>query len=175
MIRVLGAVWVQRQLRRGVHTALVTPWCLDCDTTIKAPYGRQQAGGVASRNPHKPGRPGHAIDTYWMGNLRIVLYAALEPADHHPPKHARAGLVALLEDLHPGQRPRLVRGDCAFGNEADMNALKQPDQPSLFKRRQSAGVKMLIPQQCPREGWSAVGQGRQARNDELRLMGCKNR
>jgi hypothetical protein len=79
--------------------------------------------------------------------------------------------VALLESLPPQQRPRLTRGDCAFGNEGDMNALEELGQPYLFKLRQSAGVKKLIKQQWQREDWSPVGQGWQACEDQLRLMG----
>ena len=163
--------WMQQHLRRSVDAALYTPWILDCDTTIKVLYGRQQAGAVVSYNPHKPGRPSHAIHTYWIGNLRMVLDAALESGDRHAPKHGRPGLVALLEGLPPEQRPQLVRGDCAFGNEGDMNALEELGQPYLFKLRQSVGVKKLIKQQWQRDDWSPVGQGWQACEDELRLMG----
>ena len=163
--------WMQQHLRRSVEAALDTPWILDCDTTIKVLYGRQQAGAVVSYNPHKPGRPSHAIHTYWVGNLRMVLDAALESGDRHAPKHSRAGLVALLEGLPKEQRPRLVRGDCAFGNEGDMNALEELEQPYLFKLRQSVGVKKLIKQHWQRDDWSPVGQGWQACEDELRLMG----
>lgn len=163
--------WMQQHLRLSVDAALNTPWILDCDTTIKVLYGRQQAGAVVSYNPHKPGRPSHAIHTYWVGNLRMVLDAALEPGDQHAPKHSRAGLVALLEGLAQAQRPRLVRGDCAFGNEGDMNALEALGQPYLFKLRQSVGVKKLIKQQWQRDDWSPMGQGWQGCEDELRLMG----
>ena len=101
----------------------------------------------------------------------MVLDAALESGDHHAPKHSRAGLVALLEGLPQEQRPRLVRGDCAFGNEGDMNALEELGQPYLFKLRQSVGVKKLIKQQWQRDDWTPVGQGWQACDEELRLMG----
>ncbi|MDP1692358.1 MAG: hypothetical protein Q8L49_10500 [Burkholderiaceae bacterium] len=130
--------WMQQHLRRSVDAALYTPWILDCDTTIKVLYGRQQAGAVVSYNP---------------------------------PKHGRPGLVALLEDLPPEQRPHRVRGDCAFGNEGDMNALEELEQPYLFKLRQSVGVKKPIKQQWQRDDWTAVGQGWQACEDTLRLMG----
>jgi hypothetical protein len=53
--------WMQQHLHRSVDAALSTPRILDCDTTIKVSYGRQQAGAVVSYNPHKPGHPGHAI------------------------------------------------------------------------------------------------------------------
>ncbi len=53
-------------------TALNTPWILDCDTTIKVPYGWQQAGAVVNCNPHKPVRPSHAIHTHWIGHLPVI-------------------------------------------------------------------------------------------------------
>ena len=124
-------------------------------------YGRQQAGAVVSDDPHKPGRPSYAIHTYWIGNLRIVLDAALESGNRHAPKHGRPGLVALLKGLPPEQRPQLVQGwgDCALGNEGDMNALEELGQPYLFKLRQSVGVNKLIKQQWQRDDRSPVGQG----------------
>lgn len=61
--------WMQEQLKHSVAEATATPWNLDCDTTIKPLYGKQ-AGAVVGYNPHKPGRPSHAIHTYWIGNLR---------------------------------------------------------------------------------------------------------
>jgi hypothetical protein len=32
-------------------------------------------------NPHKPGRPSHALDTYWVGNLRLVLDVVVAPGN----------------------------------------------------------------------------------------------
>ena len=111
--------WMQQHLHHGVDAALYTPWILDCDTTIKVLYGRQQAGAAVSYNPHKPGRPSHAIQTYWVDKLRMVLDAALEAGDRHAAKHSRAGLVALLEDLPKEQWPRLdVLGGGEFGGRA---------------------------------------------------------
>jgi hypothetical protein len=43
---------------------LKTPWILDIDTTIKPLYGKQE-GAEVGYNPHKPGRPSHALDTYY--------------------------------------------------------------------------------------------------------------
>ena len=113
--------WLQEQLKHSIAQATATPWILDCDTTIKVLYGTQD-GAVVSYHPHKPGRPSHAIHTDWIGNLRQVLDAQLEPGNRHSPVHARPGLLALLEDMPPPQRPQLVRGDCAFGSEGEMSA-----------------------------------------------------
>ena len=162
--------WMQDQLKHSIAQATATPWILDCDTTIKVLYGKQD-GAVVSYNPHKPGRPSHAIHTYWIGNLRLVLDAQLEPGNRRSPVHARPGLMALLEDLPQDQRPTLVRGDCAFGSEGEMSALEAIKQPYLFKLRQSAGVKSLIKRQWGRCDWYPVGQGWDACEDTLRLTG----
>ena len=162
--------WMQEQLKHSVGQATTTPWILDCDTTVKPLYGKQ-AGAVVGYNPHKPGRPSHAIHTYWIGNLRLVLDAQLEPGNRHSPAHGRAGLVALLESLPQGQRPQLVRGDSAFGSEGEMCALEALGQPYLFKLRQTAGVKTLVQRQWARRDWCELGQGWQGCEATLRLTG----
>jgi len=166
--------WMQDQLKHSIAQATATPWILDCDTTIKVLYGKQD-GAVVSYNPHKPGRPSHAIHTYWIGNLRLVLDAQLEPGNRHSPVHARPGLLALLEDMPAAQRPQLVRGDCAFGSEGEMSALEAINQPYLFKLRQSAGVKSLVKRQWGRRDWCPVGQGWDACEDTLLLTGWTQR
>jgi len=162
--------WMQDQLKHSIAQATAEPWILDCDTTIKVLYGKQD-GAVVSYNPHKPGRPSHAIHTYWIGNLRLVLDAQLEPGNRDSPVHARAGLLALLEGLPQEQRPKLVRGDCAFGSEGEMSALEGIGQPYLFKLRQSAGVKQLVKRQWTRRDWCNLGQGWDGCEDQLRLTG----
>jgi len=166
--------WMQDQLSHSIAQATLEPWILDCDTTIKVLYGKQD-GAVVSYNPHKPGRPSHAIHTYWIGNLRLVLDAQLEPGNRHSPVHARPGLMALLEGLPQPQRPKLVRGDCAYGSQGEMSALEAIGQPYLFKLRQSAGVKKLVQRQWQRRDWCAVGQGWEACEDVLLLTGWSQR
>jgi len=107
-----STTWMQSNLMHSVAEALKTPWVLDCDTTIKPLYGHQ-AGAEVGYNPHKPGRPSHAIHTYWIGNLRLFLDAPLETGKRHSPSHSRPGLVAVIEGLAPECRPQLVRGDIA--------------------------------------------------------------
>jgi hypothetical protein len=166
--------WMQEQLKHSIAQASAEPWILDCDTTIKVLYGKQE-GAVLSYNPHKPGRPSHAIHTYWIGNLRLVLDAQLEPGNRHSPVHARPGLLALLQGMPAQQRPKLVRGDCAFGSEGEMSALEAIGQPYLFKLRQSAGVKNLVQRQWSRRDWCNVGQGWDACEDTLLLTGWSQR
>lgn len=162
--------WMQSNLMHSVAEALKTAWVLDCDTTIKPLYGHQ-AGAELGYNPHKPGRPSHAIHTYWIGNLRLVLDAQLESGKRHSPSHSRPGLVALIESLPEGSRPRLVRGDIAFGSEGEMAALEALEQAYLFKLKRSPGVMKLINHQFNLDEWRDVGQGWTGREDTLRLMG----
>lgn len=166
--------WMQAQLRHSIAQATKTGWILDCDTTVKVLYGHQD-GAVVSYNPHKPGRPSHAIHTYWIGNLRLVLDAQLQAGNRHSPSHGRAGLKALIESLPADERPQLVRGDCAYGSEGEMAQLEELQQAYLFKLRQSAGVKQRIKHQWQRQDWSDMGQGWSGCEDELRLSGWSRR
>ncbi len=165
--------WLAPQLLSSVQAALSTPWILDIDTTIKPLYGKQ-AGADISFNPHKPGRPSHALHTYWVGNLRLVLDVVLSSGKDHSANKARPGLEAILDKLSPSQRPALVRGDCGFGNEPFIAHLEERGQSYLFKLRQSAGVKKLITRQFARDDWSdtnAAYQHWSAVEDTLKLSG----
>ena len=162
--------WMQAQLRHSIAQATKTGWILDCDTTVKVLYGHQD-GAVVSYNPQKPGRPSHIIHTYWIGNLRLVLDAQLQAGNRHSPSYGRTGLKALLQSLPADERPKLVRGDSAYGSEGEMLQLEELGQPYLFKLRQTAGVKQLIKRQWRRQDWSDMGQGWTGCEDELRLSG----
>ncbi|MGH8858087.1 MAG: transposase [Polaromonas sp.] len=135
----------QAQHRAGHQHALDTGLRHHRQAAIRPPRRRRH-----QLQPHKPGRPSHAIHTYWIGNLRLVLDAQLDSGNRHSPSHGRAGLVALLEGLPQAQRPQLVRGDSAFGSEGEMAALETLGQPYLFKLRQSPGVKKLMQRQWNR-------------------------
>lgn len=165
-----STAWMDEALEESASEALCTPWILDCDTTVKVLYGHQ-AGAEISYNPRKPGRPSHAIHTYWIGNVRMVLDAEVQSGKAHAAKHSLPRLRTLLERLPPEKRPRLVRGDCAFGNETVMGEMENLDQAYLFKLRQSAGVKRLIERQWSRDDWSDAGQGFYAVEAELKLSG----
>jgi hypothetical protein len=168
-----SSAWLVPQLIGSVQSALSTPWILDIDTTIKPLYGKQD-GAQVSYNPHKPGRPSHALHTYWVGNLRLVLDVVLSPGKEHSAGKARPGLMGVLDKLEPQQRPALVRGDCGFGNEPFIAELEERGQPYLFKLRQTAGVKKLLSRQFARTDWSTPGpsdQGWSFVEDTLKLSG----
>jgi len=165
-----STVWMDTALAESVQEALNTPWILDCDTTIKVLYGHQD-GAEVSYNPKKPGRPSHVLHTYWIGNIRLVLDVEVKNGKAHAPQHGLPRLRALLEDLPPEQRPALVRGDNAFGNDRVMTEMEDLDQGYLFKLRQTAGVKRLIERLWARRHWQAVGHGFDAVEAVLQLSG----
>lgn len=162
--------WMSQALLDSVKHALDTPWILDCDPTIKTLYGHQ-SGAEVGYNPHKPGRPSHTVHTYWISNLRMVLHAEVQSGKSNSAKHSLPGLKKLICGLAPEQRPRLVRGDCAFGNEGVMCELEEIEQHYLFKLKQTANVKRLIERQWQQSEWCDVGQGWQACEDSLKLTG----
>jgi len=162
--------WMKAALLDSVQGALDTPWILDCDPTVKPLYGKQ-SGAEIGYNPRKPGRPSHTVHTYWISALRLVIGAELQSGKSSSAKHSLPGLLDILTRLPPHQRPQLVRSDCAFGNETIMRELEQIEQPYLFKLKQSANVKRLVEKQWRQGCWMDVGQGWQAREDRLQLMG----
>ncbi len=103
----LATQWMNQALLESVRHALETPWILDVDTTIKTLFGRQ-GGAEVSYNPHKPGRPSHAIHTYWIANLRLVLQAKVQSGKSHSAAHTLPGLIDLINSLDKEVRPRRV-------------------------------------------------------------------
>jgi hypothetical protein len=162
--------WMDAALKDSITDALGTDWILDCDTTIKLLYGHQD-GAEISYNPIKPGRPSHAIHTYWIANVRLVLDAEVQGGKAHAAKHSLPRLIHLLKALPSEKRPRLVRGDNAFGNEPVMSELEAVGQTYLFKLRQSPGVKRLIERHWSRADWKDIGDGYHAVEAELALSG----
>jgi hypothetical protein len=165
--------WLRPQLLASVDAALSTPWILDIDTTIKPLFGKQ-SGADVSYNPHKPGRPSHALHTYFASPLRMVLDVVVSPGKEHSSAHARPGLSDILDSLSKEQLPALVRGDCGFGNEPFIGELETRGQSYLFKLRQTSGVKKLLQRQFSRKDWTAPGpsdQGWSAVEDTLKLAG----
>jgi len=165
-----STAWMDTALAESTRDALITGWILDCDATVKLLYGHQD-GAEIGYNPTKPGRPSHTIHTYWIANVRLVLDAEVQNGKAHAAKHSLPRLRSVLEALPPEKRPRLVRGDNAFGNEAVMAQMEEIDQGYLFKLRQSSGVKRLIERQWSRQDWTNVGQGFDAVEAMLKLSG----
>ena len=164
------SAWMDAALAQSVREALSTGWILDTDTTIKLLYGHQD-GAEISYNPTKPGRPSHVIHTYWIANVRLVLDAEVQNGKAHAARHSLPRLIDILKSLPLEQRPRLVRGDVAFGVDPVMTELEESGQAYLFKLRQSAGVKRLIERLWGRSDWQDVGGGYHAVEARLTLSG----
>lgn len=136
-----STVWMDAALNESTREALHTTWILDADTTVKRLY-RHQAGAEIGYNPMKPGRPSHTLHTYWISNMRLVLDVEVQSGKLHAAKHSLPRLRRLIEGLAAGERPALVRGDNAFGNEGVMAEMEAIGQCYLFKLRQTAGVNV---------------------------------
>lgn len=162
--------WMDQALAQSTREALTLGWILDVDTTIKLLYGHQD-GAEISYNPTKPGPPSHVIHTYWIANVRLVLDAEVHGGKAHAARHSLPRLLTLLKDLPVAQRPRLVRGDIAFGVDPVMRELEDMKQAYLFKLKQSAGVKRLIEHLWRHRDWQDMGAGYHAAETRLKLTG----
>jgi Transposase DDE domain group 1 len=168
-----GEEWMQAALHRSVAPALDKSWILDVDVTVKPLYGKQE-GAAKGYNPHKPGRPSHALHTYWMSNLRMVIDVDTQSGNAHTSAHGRESLSRVLDALTPTQKPFLVRGDCGYGNEAMMSLCEERAQSYLFRLRQTAKVKQLIARSFSRRDWSRASRltcGYEAMEGTLQLDG----
>ena len=143
---------------------------LDIDATIKPLYGRQE-GAEIGYNPTKPKRPSHALHTFLVANLRLVLDVQVSSGKQHASAHMKSALGRLLDELGE-QRPALVRGDSGYGNEGILLTLEERNQPYLLRLRQTANVQRLVARQFERYGWSEPDQqGCQMIEDSLQLHG----
>ena len=165
-----STAWMDKALGESTQESLRTPWILDADTSVKLLYGHQ-AGAEIGYNPTKPGRPSHTLHTYWIGNIRLVLDVEVQSGKASAAKHSLPRLCRLIERLAAEERPALVRGDSAFGNQGVMVEMERIEQHYLFKLRQTAGVKRLIERQWQQGDWQNAGQGFDAVEGKLRLTG----
>ena len=169
-----GTAWLDTHLLDSIAPLLDVPWILDADTTIKPLYGHQ-AGAALGYNPKKPGRPSPAYHTYLMAGLRQVLGVEVCPGNEHTARHAQPGLLKALDDLPPDRKPKLVRGDNAFGNDPLMTALEVRRQPYLFKLKLSKNVKRHIGSLFRQSDWTDAGQGWEGKDGELQLSGWQHK
>jgi hypothetical protein len=165
-----GAVWLRGHLQHCVEPLLSEPWILDVDTTIKPLYGHQE-GAILGYNPKKPGRPSHCYHTYSMAMTRLVLDVDVCPGDEHASKHAAPSLWALLDRLPRDHWPALLRGDCGFGNEGIMREAEARGLAYLFKLRVTKNVARMIEKLDAAREWIYAGQGFEAKESAVRLVG----
>jgi hypothetical protein len=110
-----------------------------------------------------------------MAGLRQVLGVEVSPGNEHSAKHTQPGLLKILDALPPAKRPKLVRGDNAFGNDGMMTALDERNQPYLFKLKLSKNVKRHIGKLFSQPGWTDAGQGWEGLEGELALTGWQQK
>lgn len=154
--------WLSKELAATAAPFLKAgPWVLDIDVTVKPLYGRQQEGAVVSYNPAKPGRPSRVHHTFLMAGTRLVLDTDIRAGDEHASRHGLDRIESLLKDMPPESRPRLVRGDCAYGTQDWMHRMDALGQPYLFKVSLSKNVlKLARAEPGPSEPpWRCAGRG----------------
>ena len=165
-----GTPWLDQHLLESTMPLLDVPWIMDIDTTVKPLYGKQE-GAIVSYNPAKPGRPSHTYHTYLMAGLRLVLGVEVHAGNEHAAKYTQPGLLNLLDKLPVACRPKLVRGDSAFGNDPLMTALEERNQLYLFKLKLTKNVKRYITRLFRENDWHDAGQGWEGNEGELQLTG----
>lgn len=162
--------WQREHLLHSVAPVLKEPWICDIDVTIKTIYGKQE-GAEVGYNPHKPGRPAHAYHTFFISRLRLALDVVVSPGKQFHSRAVRATFWQWWQKLSEPQRPRLLRGDCAFGNENFMVDCETRHQPYLFRLRLSPRGERLIEKLSRQSGWKECGQGWEGKEASLKLQG----
>ena len=160
--------WSQRHLLKTMEPLLSLPWILDIDVTVKSLYGYQE-GSVVGHNPHKPGRPSHALHTFLLAKARLVLEVNLHAGDEHTSASTRGDLFSWLEKIPRRLWPGMLRGDCGFGNEDMMAWPEANGLPYLFKQRMTVKTKDLVHSLDLGQGWTDAGQGWSGIESQLRL------
>jgi hypothetical protein len=166
-----GKEWLDRHLSKTTQPLLTTPWILDLDATVKCLYG-QQEGAVVGYNPKKPSRHSHSYhNSALMANTRLALRVDVMAGNETAPLHSMPGIWAWLDSLPRNERPALLRGDVAYGNESVLREAETRDQPYLSKLKLTSNVKALIKKLFRQSGWEDAGQGWEGMEDSLTLSG----
>jgi hypothetical protein len=168
-----GHAWCATHLDASVWPLLSAPWIMDIDVTVKPLFGHQECAEIGY-NPTKPGRPPHTCHSYLMAGLRLVLDVNVEAGNKSQANTTLPGLVELLDRMPPDKRPRCVRGDCGFGQDATMRALEDRQIPYLFKLKLTKNVKRYLQQILWSEGWQDAGQGWEGREGRIKLTGWQD-
>lgn len=163
--------WLARQERSVYESLLSELYVLDVDNTIKPIYGNQE-GAEVGYNPKKPGRPSHNYHTYLIGSLRVVLGVGVSPGKQHSAKCGMPRLWELVDSLPAASRPRLVRGDIAYGNETIMVEAECRRQRYLFRLKITTNVQRKIREmERNPDAWIDAGEGWQGTESLIQLTG----
>lgn len=164
-----AARWSKKHLVASVLPLFDQDWILDMDVTIKPLYGFQE-GSVVGYNPHKPGRPSHAIHSFLCARYRLIVGAEVHPGDEHTAASTKLDLTKILDQIPRDKWPKLLRGDCAFGTENMMSWPEEHGIHYLFKVRMTKYTKELIQRlDMSDQGWLPAGQEWQGKESKLQL------
>jgi hypothetical protein len=169
-----GAHWIKEHVKRCYEPLLSVPWIMDGDTTVKPLYGKQE-GAVVGYNPQKPGRPSHTYHSYLMANTRLVIDVEVQAGNKTATCYSTPGLWQLLESFPRELWPVFFRGDSGWGNDAFMSQAEIKGLLYLVKLRLTKNVRKLIEKTFYESEWQQAGQGWEGREEELQLMGWKNK
>ena len=95
------------------------------------------------------------------------------PSNATAPLHSMPGIWRWLDSLSKAERPALLRGDIAYGNEAVLREAEAREQPYLTKLRLTKNVKGLIKRLFRASDWEDAGQGWEGLEDTLTLVGWR--
>lgn len=164
-----GMDWLSKEIKLSVEPILNQPWILDIDSSVKAIYGKQQDAEIGY-NPKKPGRPSHCYHSYFVANVRLSLGVEVLNGKQGAGCYGLPGLWKRLNQLERTHWPAMLRGDCAYGNEALMNEAESNGVPYLFKLRKSEKVKSLI-HRMEKARWQDTADGWEVMESKLKLTG----
>lgn len=77
----------------------------------------------------------------------------------------------MLDELGEERRPYVVRGDKSYGSDEILQALEERNPPYVFKLRMSKGVQRRVRSLWACDDWIDAGQGWEARESTIRLLG----
>jgi hypothetical protein len=102
-----------------------------------------------------------------MANTRLALGVEVMPGNESAPLHSMPKIWAWLCALPAAERPALLRGDIAYGNESVLREAEAGNQPYLTKYRLTKNVKRLVTKLFAHPDWEKAGLGWQGREDTL--------
>jgi hypothetical protein len=101
----------------------------------------------------------------------------VNPDSAHAANYGLDGLWTLIDQVPKERRPHLVRGDCAYGQEACVVAAESRERGYLFNVRRTARARPVMNkiERTPENPRQAAGQDRQRTAATLLLSGWSRR
>ncbi len=106
-----------------------------------------------------------------MANTRLALGVEVMPGNASALLHSMPSIWAWLDALPPAERPALLRGDIADGNESVLREAEARPQPYVTKWRLTKNGKPLVTKLFAHPDWDKAGQDWAGREDTLPLSG----